>query len=237
MHCKHPSRVDLILTDRRCYTDEAYGAAQVCKFFNRAQIPYHTFYLNDGALHDYLVYIQHSPPDWTLSFVSQPPLWDVTRIPHFLWLDESFPHGVEMACGDILKVYDVVLFADLNPEAEKTVECTAAFQHTPLDVFGEHAGNNWLVRLPQTVKLHAKLPFREHFEVLQEAKIIIAKPNDPWYWQAIAANCLPLPPDEGIVTYFLTHPTERGKKIEPLKKKVQERTWENQINRLIELMQ
>jgi hypothetical protein len=107
-------------------------------------------------------------------------------------------------------------------------------QEVRLDVFGEHAGNNWLIRLPSHVHLHAPLPYSEHFEVLRASKMVPISPSNPWYFPAIAAGSLPMTPDR--VTYYLNHPHERKRELDRLKPQQLERTWESQIEKLMGYM-
>jgi hypothetical protein len=309
-------RVDLLLADRRSYTYTAHAARHVSKYFERIPISHQLIYLNDGALRDYLFYIQHSPPKWTLSFTSltfhQQPLCDMIRIPHCFWLEGSFaqaihllgssygkvgienqafcqklaaanvfflPPGVEKNVHHDQETFDVVLFADLldfsflektwrelfsfeeiksikkaiqcaDPfvakpyffyveqylNAQKTYHTVTRFKDVKLDLFGGHAGNNWLLRLTPNIHLHAPLPFSEFFEVLKASKIALVEPASQWYLPAIAAGCLPLSPDEETVKYYLSHPDERQKTLEKLQHKVLEQSWEKQIKLLLEYM-
>lgn len=104
-----------------------------------------------------------------------------------------------------------------------------------LDLFGEHAGNNWLQRLSPYVHLHASLPYTEHFEVLKASKVVLLESTSPWYFPALAAGCLPLPVGEESLHYYLTHQKERDEKIGLLKENLL-KTWMKQTQQLIEIM-
>lgn len=131
-----------------------------------------------------------------------------------------------------------IQFADAEQylNAQKTLNALSALQGVKIDVFGEHAGRDWLVRLPQSVYLHSQLPYTEHFEVLKRSAIAIAEPSSPWYWRAIAAGCLPLPPDKEQISHYLARPQERAFEIERLGQALPQMTWEKQVEKLIQVM-
>jgi hypothetical protein len=309
-------RVDLLLADRRWYTYEAYAARHACYQLACLKIPHQCVYLYDGSLTDYLLYVQDSPPNWTLSFVNLlphcTPLCDMMRVPHFFWLEASFaqavhylnstygkvgincasaydkisapnvyflPFGIEETKPE-KAIFDLVFFADLlalaflektwqelfsadevaairtqieknDPfgclshyfyieqylNAQKTYRAVSSFKEVKLDIFGEHAGTNWLVQLPAHIHLHTQLPFTEHFEVLRTSKMILAEPGSLWYGPAIASGCLPVSADEKEVNYYLTYPEERKKRLSILQETLRGRSWEKQVGRLVEIMQ
>ncbi len=105
-----------------------------------------------------------------------------------------------------------------------------------LDIFGEHMGNNWLVRLPSQIHLHAPLPYSECFELLRASKMALLNPDDPWHDVAIAAGCLPLPLDPQKIAFFLKHPEERERKVAEMRSQITDRTWETQVRQLIAYM-
>lgn len=104
-----------------------------------------------------------------------------------------------------------------------------------LDIFGEHAGNNWLIRLPPNIHLHASLPYTEYFEVLSMSKMAFLSNSDPWYLPAIAAGTLPIQrAEEGLE--YVNHSVAREKKLSQLRPQLAERTWSLQIKKLMEKM-
>jgi hypothetical protein len=310
-------RVDLILSDRKCYSYEAYAAERVVRYFIGAKIPHQLIYLSDGILVDYMNYIKTEPPSWTLSFSYltpyQKPFCDVLNLPQFLWVSDmniplalhfigsSFgrvglrnwqlcqklaapnffflPQGVDSAKKVSSRQFDVVLFENLvslnfleqtwkeifseqaieqikraiclgeplevKPyyfyvesylNAQKVSVIVEKFKKVSTHIFGEHAGNNWLKFLPITTHLHAPLPYIEHFEVLKMSKIAIIEPTSEWYLPALAAGCLPLPPDEEQAHYYLSHSKEREALIEEIKHKIEIPTWEQQTEQLFKVM-
>jgi hypothetical protein len=310
-------RVDLLLSDRKCYTYEGYMAAKSASLFTQLGMACRILYLQDGLFGEYLIQVHNHPPDWTLGFTNltphQKPFCDILSIPHFFWLENSFgqafhflsaaygkiglnneslckrlpsdkvlflPQGVELACTSLRKEFEIVLFGDLldlsflektwqelfSPaeiggikkaiqeedlllagplffyaeqyiNARQTQMDLKSLVHSgQIDIFGNHAGNNWLCRLPKHMHLHCALPYREHFEVLKMSKILWATPENPWYWASVAASCLPLHDPEEII-YFLREDAEREKKLEKLREKVLERNWEGQIRKLIQFME
>lgn len=77
-------------------------------------------------------------------------------------------------------------------KAKRAYEIISTFEGGYLDVFGEHIGNNWLKRLPNAkwIRLHYKLPYIEHLEVLKKSKQVIIDPLEPhWIAPAIAYGC------------------------------------------------
>ena len=138
--------------------------------------------------------------------------------------------------GDPIEAMPYFYYVEQYLNAQKTLQSVRAFKEVQLDIFGEHAGNNWLVRLPRSINLHTPLPFTEHFEVLKTSKIALLDPTSIWYLPAIAAGCLPLSPDEEKVKYYLAHPAEREKCLEELKVNLSERGWNQQTKHLVDLM-
>lgn len=133
-----------------------------------------------------------------------------------------------------LQAASLFFYAEQYLNAQKDYQIMTSLKDVRLDVFGEHAGNNWLTRLPDSVYLHSKLPYIEHFEILKESKIVLLEPASEWYWPAVALDCLPLPPSQEKVSYFLSHPEERHKTLAKLKPL--QRSWEKQTQALIEYM-
>ncbi len=97
---------------------------------------------------------------------------------------------------DVLSLNDLVHGVEEYLRAEKVCElvCTLKGGH----LFGEHIGNNWLVRLNNRVSLHAKLPYIEHFEVLKMSRILVREQwpgsdgSDEWLLPALQVGCLVL---------------------------------------------
>lgn len=168
------------------------------------------------------------------------------------------PHGVEVMARK-QALFDVVFFSPLvdvdclrqswqefhsdedSIKATRAYQVISSFQDISIDVFGEHIGNNWYTRLPNSahVHLHSQLPYTEHFEVLAQSKIVVLDPLDvSWELPAAAAGCLPLMADrddlQEQIRMLLADSKKRSKALETYQEQIQKMTWENQTDQLIE---
>lgn len=118
-------------------------------------------------------------------------------------------------CGKFVEegisVNDMVFEIEEYLYAERLKNLIESIENIKIHLFGEHAGNNWLVRLKnrENVFLHAKLPFAEHFEVLKMTKVLIrdhppfVDGGDDWAAAALAAGCkVFLPPNPFLKENF-----------------------------------
>ena len=120
--------------------------------------------------------------------------------------------------------------------AQKTREALSVLPGLRIDVFGNHVGGDLLMRMPDGIRLHSVLPYIDHFEVLRHSAIILASASSPWYQPAIAAGCLPLPPDKEQIDYYLAHPEQRAEVLELLAQELPHMTWECQVEKVIQVM-
>lgn len=147
---------------------------------------------------------------------------------------ESIKKAVELE--NPVEAGEQFYYAEQYLQAQSTLKAVEALQASvKLDLFGEHAGNNWLLRLSPHVHLHAQLPYTEHFEVLKASKVALLDPASSWYLPALAVGCLPLPAEEKSILYYLSHPEARDAKTTLLKEKLL-KTWMHQTQQLIEIM-
>lgn len=133
-----------------------------------------------------------------------------------------------------------------------------------VDVFGNHIGNNWLVRLKNPeVYLHTPLPYTEHFEVLKRAKVLLrdqlltANGSDEWLFAGLSLGCFVLTNGspylkesfEGhllcydtfdemneLLNGFLEHPQKRKANIENLQKYLKNHTFAERAKSLLTYM-
>jgi hypothetical protein len=277
--------VDILLSDKRFYTFEGYAAGQVRRIFEKKGIAHRTLVLSDSILHVYLSSLQERAPDWTLSFTSVAPFYDLIDLPHFCWVNEPsapalqvlrspkgmlgisdmelikrlaskraffLPVGIEPLINRPKKCFNIVAFADLidlaflekmcredvkhSVLAQKTHKEIDALEGLSIDIFGEHIGHNWLVRLPSSVRLHSSLPYIEHFTVLSSSVLILAELSDQWYWPAIAAGCLPVVANKEQIQHYLKYPQEREKALESLRTQLSQHSWDKQVETLMQAL-
>lgn len=158
------------------------------------------------------------------------------------WAKNCSPEAIHLISEaihfkDPFKAGEDFFFAEQYLKAEETYKKVREIgNQTRLDIFGEHMGNNWLIRLPPNVHLHSKLPYTEYFELLVSSKLALIEPSSPWYLQAIALGCLPVPADLQKINFYLLNPAEREKKLELLQRDVSKRTWDLQTEKLIGYM-
>lgn len=135
-----------------------------------------------------------------------------------------------------------------------------------VDVFGDHIGNNWLVRLKNpNVYLHTPLPYTEHFEVLKRSKVLLrdqlqtSNGSDEWLFAAFALGCAVLTNGspylhesfEGklfcyktenwaemneMLNELLDHPQKRKQRIEEVQKYLKDHTFETRAQFLLNYM-
>lgn len=147
---------------------------------------------------------------------------------------ESIQRAIEE--GDPLLASLQFTDAESYLNAQKTREALSTLAGLRIDVFGQHVGCDWLVRLPEGIRLHSLLPYIEYFEVLKHSAMILANASSIWYWPAIAAGCLPLPPDKEQIDYYLAHPQKRAEILEQHARELPHRTWVNQVEKVIQVM-
>jgi hypothetical protein len=83
-------------------------------------------------------------------------------------------------------------------KAKRLLPLVESFQ-SPLSLFGEHVGKNWLVRLENAskVSLHSLLPFSERIEVLKSSEFLLVDTPQEYighpFWMLVAPLCGALP--------------------------------------------
>lgn len=93
------TRIDLIRRFAKVYSYETYLTNKLKNAFAKLGIFCETHVLHEGLFNTYLKEIEQDPPALTISFVNlfpgEPPLCEITRIPHICWpreyLTEGFP--------------------------------------------------------------------------------------------------------------------------------------------------
>jgi spore maturation protein CgeB len=108
---------------------------------------------------------------------------------------QSDPHLLKK-----ISLHDLICAAETYLRAESAYGLISTFTACRLDIWGDHIGNNWLVRLKNRdqIFLHDPLPYTEHFELLKQSKIAIfdqplwSDGDGHFLVQAVAMGCLPL---------------------------------------------
>lgn len=129
-------------------------------------------------------------------------------------------------------------YVDMFLKAQRDYQRIVSIYRCRIDVFGEHVGHNWLIRLPnrEKVYLHSQLPYSEHFEVLKMSRTALIAEGEQWYFEAIAAGCLPVQ-DEKEACHYLAHPEKKEEKLKSLQDTLRERSWERQVKKLFKVME
>ncbi len=186
-------QLDILLTDRRAYSYENYVAREVAK-----RVECRMLYLSDR-------WWQRIGERPLLTFKLPPPEIDFFGIFHIVWIEGAFldyeskhaivahpnPHlssglylplGVEKSQKP--KDFDIISFTPLTPET-----ALPDTEGRRLDIFGEHAGNNWLKKL-KGVYLHQNLPYSEKLALVGRAREVwVQKEDYNLANQASAAGC------------------------------------------------
>lgn len=166
-----------------------------------------------------------------------------------------------------ISMHDLIYGVEEYLKAERAYQLISSFEGIRLDVFGEHVGKNWFVRLKNSewIYLHGPLPFSEHSEVLKRSRIVIfdhfesKEECDPWFLEALAAGCLPLTnktpyleelvsdspifykdPQELLrkIEFYLKFPEKREELVHTLAETIlRNHSWEKRTQELIELLQ
>lgn len=234
-------RIDILTTNALPYTFENYAATLLKQSLKKLQVECQII----SDLSPYLYEVRGDPPDWTIAFEdllgTETPLCDILALPHFHWEHQSLervehllasrygavgyfkraanvhylPFPVEKR-EPLKRIFNVILFEDLVEGKEKLIE---SFQ-TKVDVFGQHKGNNWLVRLKnrEHVYLHMPLPYVEKLRALQMSYLAVIETEDPLYLPSIACGCLPVLANE--VEYYLTYADKREETLAFLTEKL-----------------
>lgn len=165
-----------------------------------------------------------------------------------------------------ISMHDLIYAVEEYLKAERAYRLISSFEGIRLDVFGEHVGKNWFVRLKNSdwIYLHGPLPFSEHAEVLKRSRIVIfdhfesKQECDPWLLEALNTGCLPLTnktpyldelvsdssifykdPQELLrkIEFYLKFPHKREELVQKLAATVlKNQSWEKRTQELIELL-
>jgi hypothetical protein len=101
------------------------------------------------------------------------------------------------------------LYAIEELEKAKRVQKIVESFKSPLHLFGEHVGKNWLKRIPNAphIFLHSALPFSECIEVLKQANFFVVDEPQSFvghpFWALVAPLCgaLPLVPYNPLLVH------------------------------------
>ena len=208
-------RIDILTQNDLPYTFENYAALRLKKELEKVGVKCR--HISD--LGPYLYEVRGDQPDWTIAFEDllgwKTPLCDILGIKHFHWERNSLQgldhlmrspnceigfhqkvdgiHHLPLPIEKVpheKKIFDAILFLDLDESTRAFVE---SFD-SRIDIFGNHKGKNWLVRLKnrEHVYLHMPLPFTEQLRALSMSRFVIMKEDDPLSPFALAADCLPV---------------------------------------------
>ncbi|MEZ5315501.1 MAG: hypothetical protein R3E91_04770 [Chlamydiales bacterium] len=126
-------------------------------------------------------------------------------------------------------------------KAKRAYRVITSCRDYPLDVFGDHIGRDWYLRLPNAegIHLHPSLPYTAHFDLFTESKIVILDPLDTsWRLAAAAGGSLPLRADlEDLheqVLFYLADDQHRLEALQDYQEEIQNHTWETQVSQLID---
>jgi len=244
-------RLDILTRNNLPYTFENFAALRLEHELKKLGV--HCKRITD--LHPYLYEIKKERPDWTIAFEDllgwQTPLCDILALPHFHWERNSLEgldhlmrsphcqigfrekvegiHHLPMPVEKrepLKKIFNQILFLSLDEGNRQFVE---SFQ-SRIDIFGDHKGKDWLVRLKnrEQVYLHMPLPFAEQLRALSMSRFVVMEKTDPLYPFAIAGDCLPISGETQM-----TEEKRRGEVDRLTKMVIPGHSWEEKVQELL----